>query len=107
MTAHLARHSSVHYHYGMSERERLTDSVAAAVDETPTSIRALARAADVPHASLVNIRQGKMSATPQLARAVAEALEQEGEKMTNLSNQVREALAEYGPTEEESDGHAG
>lgn len=91
----------------MNERERLTEAVATAVDETPTSIRALARAADVPHPSLVNIRQGKQAATPELAEAVAEALERESRRMTNLSCEIREALGDYRSPEEETDGHDG
>lgn len=107
MRLRLAPQSRVSYHNGMSERERLTDAVAAAVDGTPTSIRALARSAGVPHPSLVNIRQGKMAATPELARAVADALEREGHRMTDLAAEIREVLEELPPPEEETDGHDG
>lgn len=91
----------------MNERERLTEAVATAVDETPTSIRALARSAGVPHPSLVNIRQGKHAATPELARAVAEALEREGRHMTDLAGGIRDVLEGLTPPEEETDGHDG
>lgn len=91
----------------MGERERLTEAVATAVDETPTSIRALARAAGVPHPSLVNIRQGKQAATPELARSVAEALEREGRRMTDLAGGIREALEKATPPEEDPDAHDG
>lgn len=52
----------------------VTDAVRKAMDKAPGSLRALAKAADVPHSTLVRIRSGERTATRDVAVKVAEAL---------------------------------
>ncbi len=65
-----------------------------ALELAPSSIRALAREAGVPHSSLVRIRQGVLRVTPGVARAVAEALEGWGKRCSGSARGIRSALGE-------------
>jgi len=56
------------------EPEELTRRVLRALELAPCSLRALARKAGVPHATLVLIRQGKRQPTRAVADALFEAL---------------------------------
>ena len=61
------------YHIG-SVTTSLTDAVRAAIEGAPCSLRALARAAKVPHVTLSHIVNGHREATADVARKVADAL---------------------------------
>lgn len=76
----------------MVRDERLSEAVAKAVERTPTSIRALAREAGVPHVSLLQVRDGDLGASPELAKAVAEALEGWSGELSELAGGIREEL---------------
>jgi len=71
--------------------DRLTDAVTRAVRDAPCSVRALARAADVPASTLVRIIARERAATPAVAAAVARALEQWGTNCGQLAQGIRQA----------------
>jgi Helix-turn-helix len=71
--------------------DRLTDAVTRAARDAPCSVRALARAADVPASTLVRIVAGERAATPAVAAAVARALDQWGAKCGQLALGIRQA----------------
>ena len=79
-----------YYHIG-SVRKNLTRAVQAALAATPSSLRALAREARVPHVTLVQIRQGAVAASPALAAKVAQALAAWGTRCTTAARKVRVA----------------
>jgi hypothetical protein len=54
--------------------DALSRAVTRALEAAPCSVRALAKAADVPHSTLVRIQSGALRATPDVAHAVAVAL---------------------------------
>lgn len=70
----------------------LSEAVKAAVELAPGSLRALARAADVPHSTLVHIVHGKREATPELARKVATALEAWSATCGETADRIRQSL---------------
>jgi hypothetical protein len=74
--------------------ERLTEAVAEALRQNPASLRKLAQAASVPHVTLVKIGKGTVGASPHVARAVAEVLEEWSGELANASALIREALSE-------------
>ena len=69
----------------------LTNAVARAIERAPCSLRALANEAGLAPSTLSRIRSGKRSATPEVARAVAEALDRWGERCGELARSVRQA----------------
>lgn len=74
------------------DRERLSQAVAAAVRQTPTSIRALARRAGLSHVALLQVRDGDLPASRRIGEAVARALEEQAQEATALAGEIREAL---------------
>jgi len=73
------------------QRDRLTEAVTRAVRGAPCSVRALARAADVPDSTLVRIVAGERAATPAVAAAVARALDEWGAQCGQLARAIRQA----------------
>ena len=71
--------------------DRLTHAVARAISEAPCSVRALARAADVPDSTLVRIAAGERAATPAVAAAVSRALETWSGRCQQLARAIRQA----------------
>lgn len=71
--------------------DRLTAAVAAALDEAPCTLNALARAAGVPAPHLSNIRHGKRKASAALAARVADALEAWGTDCTAAARRIHQA----------------
>jgi plasmid maintenance system antidote protein VapI len=71
--------------------DRLTNAVARAIREAPCSVRALARAADVPDSTLVRIVAGERAATQAVATAVARALDEWSGRCQQLARAVRQA----------------
>lgn len=74
------------------DRERLSQAVAAAVRQTPTSIRALARRAGLSHVTLLQVRDGDRPASRGIGEAVARALEEQSREAAALAEEIREAL---------------
>jgi plasmid maintenance system antidote protein VapI len=72
----------------MSE-DRLTTVVAEAVRLSPCSLRALARAANVPDSTLVRIVAGERAATAAVAYGVADALVAWSEECARLARGIR------------------
>jgi len=77
-------------HFG--RMTRVTSAVRQAVAAAPCSLRALARAAKVPHSTLVAILSGKREATAAVASAVAAGLEGWSLKCVVAATKVRRAL---------------
>jgi hypothetical protein len=73
--------------------DAVTAAVRSALQHAPCSIRALARAADVPASTLVRIQSGDRAATVTVARALAGALRAWGQTCTALAGAVEEAAA--------------
>ena len=71
--------------------DRLTAAVRKALDNAPGTLRALARATGVSHAQLHRIARGERNATPAVAAAVADALEQWGTRCSRLARGIRQA----------------
>jgi hypothetical protein len=63
-----------------------------AVDGAPGSLRAIARAAGIPHTTLVRIRAGDIEATPATVERIAAALERWGETCKRRSFRLRQEL---------------
>ena len=74
--------------------EDLQESLLAAIEEAPASMRALAREAGIPHSTLVRIRQGRLGVTPAVARAVADALQEWSTVCTEGSDGLKRALSQ-------------
>jgi plasmid maintenance system antidote protein VapI len=72
-------------------RDRLTETVARAIQQAPCSVRALARAAGVPASTLVRIVAGERAATPAVAAAVVRALEVWGAQCERYAAGIRKA----------------
>ena len=72
--------------------DRLSETVADAVRAAPCSLRALARAADVPDSTLVRIVSGERAATPAVAAAIATALFEWSRTCGKLGTRIRQAL---------------
>jgi ribosome-binding protein aMBF1 (putative translation factor) len=72
-------------------RANLASEIRAAVAAAPCSLRALARAADVSHTVLVQIRRGTFLATPTIATKLADALEQWGSACQRTAKRLRSA----------------
>jgi transcriptional regulator with XRE-family HTH domain len=71
--------------------DRLTTAVVRAIRAAPCSLRALAREAGVPHVTLVWIRSGKRTATPDVAAKVAAALARWSEHCASGARGIRQA----------------
>jgi len=72
-------------------QDRLSAAVARAIREAPCSVRALARAADVPDSTLVRIVAGERAATLDVADRVARALETWSGRCARLARGIRQA----------------
>ena len=73
-------------------RANLASEIRAAVAAAPCSVRALARAANVSHTVLVQIRRGTFLATPTIARKLAGALEAWGVGCQRAAKRLRTAV---------------
>lgn len=60
------------------------------LEETPGSIRALAREAGVSHVLLTKIRDGERRLTPGTREALAAALERWSERLDSFATELRE-----------------
>ena len=69
----------------------LTVAVVEAIRSTPCSVRALARAAEVPHSTLTRIAAGDRAATLAVATAVASALDAWTVECAKLARRIRQA----------------
>ena len=72
--------------------DRLTRTVATALDALPVSVRAMARAMGVSHVLLLQIRRGTARATPAVARKLASTLAALGRTGTHQAAAVRRAI---------------
>ena len=72
-------------------RANLAGEIRAAIATAPCTLRALARASNVSHTVLVQIRRGTFLATPVVARKLADALEQCGAACKRSARQLRKA----------------
>ncbi len=70
----------------------LQAAVRQAIADGPCTLRALAREAGLPIARLVRIRQGKATATPEVAARIASALKRWGKRCDRSSTRIRTAL---------------
>jgi hypothetical protein len=69
----------------------LSDAVRRAIRDAPCSLRSLARAASVPHSTLVHITKREREATPAVAEAVAQALDQWSTRCKQAAHRIRQA----------------
>lgn len=72
-------------------RENLTAAVLHAIEAAPCSLRALARAAGVSHALLLQLQRGDFQATPAVAEKVAKALDGWAGQCAAAARKVRAA----------------
>src|SRR2546428_13983084 len=72
-------------------RANLASEIRAAIAAAPCTLRALARASNVSHTVLVQIRRGTFLATPLVARRLAGALGTLGVTCPPAGTRVREA----------------
>jgi len=85
-----------YYQYGNAMAD-LTDAVRLALDAVPfASLRAVAREAGVSHVLLVKIRQGELSATPDVAARLAVVFEGWARASQDAARGVRRALPRRG-----------
>jgi transcriptional regulator with XRE-family HTH domain len=73
---------------------KLQEAVRLALAEVPGSLREIARAAGVPHSTLVRIRRGERDATRDVAKALATALGQWAADCRSAEERLRESLSE-------------
>ena len=73
---------------------QLDESVRRALTDAPGSLRALSREAGVPHSTLVRIRQGDRGVTPEVAKALADALERWSDSCAAGASLVRSTLSQ-------------
>ncbi len=71
---------------------QLTRTVARAIERAPCSIRELAREAGLAHVTLLRIIHGTRPATPEVAAAVAQALERWGEQCSQEADRINRKL---------------
>ncbi len=76
----------------MVSMDRLTQAARAAIEGAPGSLRSLARMAGVSHVLLIKIRDGKQRATPTVAAALAQALEQWATACFDAAGKLHRAL---------------
>ncbi len=72
--------------------DSLDDAVISAIQVWPGSRRSLARAAGVTHTILNGIVADSHRATPDTAKAVLAAFEQQASELTNAADRIRRAL---------------
>jgi transcriptional regulator with XRE-family HTH domain len=72
--------------------KQLTRTVARAIEQAPCSIRELAREAGVSHVTLLRIKNGTHPASPQVARAVADALDRWGQRCSQQADRINRKL---------------
>jgi lambda repressor-like predicted transcriptional regulator len=72
--------------------ETLRKAMIEALEAAPCSTRKLAREAGVSHALLQMVRDGNRTCTPQVAKAVADALEKWSRECQVAAQGLREAL---------------
>ncbi len=73
----------------MAEAKELNKVVRLAIRRAPCSLRALAREADVPHSTLVRIKQRTLNASPETARKLASALQRWGEACQSAASDLQ------------------
>jgi len=73
---------------------QLEEAVRRALADAPGSLRALSREAGVPHSTLVRIRQGDRGVTPEVATALADALERWSGSCAAAAGLVRSSLSQ-------------
>lgn len=78
-------------------REHLASTIRAAIKTSPGRARALARAANVSHVTLVKIVAGTLYATPEIANRLADALEDWGETCRQSARDLRKAARQATP----------
>ena len=71
--------------------DKVTQAVIAAIEDAPCSVKALADAAGVPQSTLARILSGERNATPEVAVAVAKALEGWSRDCDEAAESVRRA----------------
>ena len=72
-------------------RANLAGEIRTAIATAPCTLRALARASNVSHTVLVQIRRGTFLATPTIARKLADALELWGGACQRAAKRLRSA----------------
>ena len=72
-------------------RANLASEIRAAIAAAPCTLRALARASNVSHTVLVQIRRGTFLATPVVARRLADALDGWGVTCRRAATRLRKA----------------
>lgn len=78
-------------------RANLAGEIRAALAAAPCSLRALARAANVSHTVLVQLRRGTFLATPTIAVKLADALEFWGAACEHAAKRLRKAARRFLP----------
>lgn len=73
--------------------DRLRETLRAAIEAAPCSVRKLADQAGLAHTTLLRIQTGAMRPTPAVARKVAEALETWSEECGEAAARLRDELA--------------
>lgn len=69
-------------------RDELTEAVRQAIEALPMSRREIARRAGLAHTTLNRIAHGQQRATPEIARAVAGALEEVADKVGSAGDRI-------------------
>jgi hypothetical protein len=87
------------HHIGVVSTDRLSAAVRRALENTPYSLRALAREAAVPHSTLVRIGSGSLRASPDVANRVAKALRAWGSQCAKFAQDVEQAIGMPGAGE--------
>ncbi len=88
MTTPLRQGEGKHSYHAMATR--LTRAVQTAIAAAPCSVNRLAQAAEVPQSTLSRIQAGIYEATPSVAAAVAEALEQWSDQCADAAARIRD-----------------
>ena len=74
--------------------DTLTKATVRAIEAAPCSMRALAEQAGVSAALLTYVMQGKRRATPEVATAIADALDAWAESCRNEAQRLRRKIKE-------------
>lgn len=75
----------------MGEKE---DALRRVLETVPGSVRSLARETGVSEGLLRHIREGRRAATPEVSRAIVEALRRLGARYLDAADVLDDALAE-------------
>ena len=78
----------------------LANAVRAALEQAPCSDRQLALDAGVPPSTVSRIRSGERGATPEVTKALADALGLWGDRCREAEQALRDAVAEEGDNDE-------